>query len=306
MQDMEREAKEERYRYLDVSRKDQRWNLFLNAAGRILHRSPGTPDRGHPAPYYYQWNDGRTLPGYGIAYVTQGQGEFETEEAGLQTIRSGTMFLLFPEVWHRYRPSPETGWSYHWLHCDGSYMQHLVHNKLITPKDPILKIGLNGQLLRSFLTLQERVANDPPGLQQLAAGNVIEILGSALASSPKREMEDELQAIVFAAKATLEQQIGEPIELKGLASSFGISYDYFRRIFREQIGIAPYQFYLNLRLDRAKELLCSTDMTIQEIALALQFDTQNYFARIFRKKTGMSPTKWRAVSRESLPNTNHL
>src|SRR5690606_1488816 len=211
-------------------------------------------------------------------------------------LETGAVFMLFPGVWHRYRPMAETGWSYHWAHFDGEYTQHLVQNELISPNRPILDVGLNGQVLRPFLSLIESVQSSPPGLQQLAAAKIIEILGSVLSAPPPTAIGDELKAILRSAREVIEQQAHGSVDLRQLASSFGLSYSYFRNTFRDYVGVSPYQFYLNLRLERAKELLCCTDMTIQEIAMSLEFDNQNYFSRLFRKKTGQTPSDWRSNS----------
>ena len=81
--------------------------------------------------------------------------------------------------------------------------------------------------------------------------------------------------------------------MKELAGSLGISYDYFRHIFKQQMGMAPYQYHLQLRINRAKELLHGTNMTTKDIAFALQFEAPYHFSRLFKQKTGMTPTEWR-------------
>ena len=57
----------------------------------------------------------------------------------------------------------------------------------------------------------------------------------------------------------------------------------------------PAQFMLELRVERAKELLAFTDKSIAEIAEASGFSDQNYFARIFKRFTDISPTQYRRM-----------
>jgi len=72
---------------------------------------------------------------------------------------------------------------------------------------------------------------------------------------------------------------------------------HFTRVFKQTTGLPPVQFILGIRIDRAKELLDFTDMSIAEIAEASGFRDQNYFARIFKKITGMSPSQYRHVGK---------
>jgi len=294
---MRRVAREERFRYLPVSRRDRLWELYLTATGRIVHRLPGDPDRGHPSPYYYTWENGRVLSEFGVSYITQGGGEFESETTGPRRINAGTVILIFPDVWHRYRPSASTGWTNYWIHFGGAYAERLMRRGLISPEHPILETGVSDQILRPYLALFERIELESPALQQLAAANILEILGSALAAARSREEGGRLDSIVREAKSVLAEHVEEFVDLKDLAESLGLSYDYFRHIFKEQAGMAPYQYHLQLRINRAKELLHGTDMTTKDIALALQFEAPYHFSRIFKQKTGMTPTQWRRGTR---------
>ncbi|MBN1911274.1 MAG: AraC family transcriptional regulator [Pirellulales bacterium] len=294
---MRRIARDERFRYVPVSRRDRLWDLYLTATGRIVHRMPGDPDRGHPSPYYYTWENGRVLPEFGISYITQGGGEFESETIGRHRVEAGTIILLFPDVWHRYRPAEGTGWTNYWVHFAGAYAERLIRRNLISPERPILETGLSDQILRPFLALFERVELETAGLQQLAAANILEILGSALAAVRSREEGGKLDSIVRQTKSYLAEHVEEFVDMKGLAELLGLSYDYFRHIFKEQTGIAPYQYHLQLRINRAKELLYGTDMATKDIAMTLQFEAPYHFSRIFKKKTGMTPTEWRQGTR---------
>src|SRR3546814_3790076 len=65
----------------------------------------------HPGEYLFNWNKGRILNGFYIVYIAQGRGVFESESTPAVTVREGTCFMLFPNVWHRYQPDPVQGWQ---------------------------------------------------------------------------------------------------------------------------------------------------------------------------------------------------
>ncbi|MDC7240512.1 MAG: helix-turn-helix transcriptional regulator, partial [Spirochaetales bacterium] len=65
-----------------------------------------------------------------------------------------------------------------------------------------------------------------------------------------------------------------------------------QNIFKEYTGMTPYQYYLNLKINKAKEWLDYGIYSVKEISYRLSFKDQCYFSRLFTKKTGISPSRW--------------
>jgi len=293
---MRRIAKEEFFRYFPISDRQRVWDLYVAGVGRIVRAYRGSPDRGHPSPYYYVWETGRVLDQFGLIYITQGQGEFESAVTRRTVVDAGTVFVLMPGVWHRYRPCEQVCWSYYWVHVGGAYLDRLVERGVLCPERPIFKTGLQQNLLRSYVSLVDRARAEPPGFQQMMCGNILEILGVALASEGGQPDSERLGAMVRQATVLLEQRLDEDVDLRQLAASLDVSYDGFRHAFKRHTGMAPHQYLLQLRIHRAQELLCGTDLTVRRIAASLGFKDPYYFSRAFRKMTGRSPHRWRVES----------
>lgn len=77
------------------------------------------------------------------------------------------------------------------------------------------------------------------------------------------------------------------------AEQFHLTPSYFGDVVRREMGITPQAFLQTKLIDRAKSLLASQELTINEIAEELGFSYPNHFARLFRLKTGMSPSAFR-------------
>ena len=77
------------------------------------------------------------------------------------------------------------------------------------------------------------------------------------------------------------------------AEQFHLTPSYFGDIVRREMGITPQAFLQTKLIDRAKSLLASQELTINEIAEELGFSYPNHFARLFRQKTGMSSSAFR-------------
>lgn len=87
--------------------------------------------------------------------------------------------------------------------------------------------------------------------------------------------------------------LASPPSAAELASACCLSESRFTHLFREATGRSLKEFIATMRIDRAKSLLTSTDMSVREIAEMIGYDDQNYFSRIFRRAIGLSPTDYR-------------
>lgn len=93
--------------------------------------------------------------------------------------------------------------------------------------------------------------------------------------------------------ALMEANIEEPLSLDELAHLAGMSQRHVQRMFREALGCTPSQYYLDLRLRRARELLLQTGMSITSITVACGFQSPCHFSKAYRALFGQSPSSER-------------
>jgi len=99
---------------------------------------------------------------------------------------------------------------------------------------------------------------------------------------------------IHRARAWIEQRVGEgSVDFKEIASSVCMSYDNFRRKFKHQSGLSPNQYFIKLKIEKAKESLVFSALEIKEIAETLGFSDPYYFSRVFKEWEGMSPVRYR-------------
>ena len=91
----------------------------------------------------------------------------------------------------------------------------------------------------------------------------------------------------------VEANLDTDIRLDRLAELCGRSTEYFVRLFKATNGISPYQYVLNVRVERARTLLGDETRSIADIALACGFSHQEHFTRMFRRFTGVTPGRYR-------------
>ena len=85
----------------------------------------------------------------------------------------------------------------------------------------------------------------------------------------------------------------QKLNLEDLAQNCGYSYDYFRHQFQRRTGYSPQQYMIQIRMDKAKELLKNTSMSCTQIAYYCGFSDGAQFSTMFRKKYGISPRSYR-------------
>jgi AraC family transcriptional regulator len=186
---------------------------------------------------------------------------------------------------------------------------------------PILLNQTTQELMQREIELIPQFAIDDPIIQQLALALKTEIqtgcmsgklygesLGTALAarlvqnyavSKPSFEFkasslpQSQLKRVIDYMKANLAQDLS----ILDLATLTGMSESHFSRSFKRSVGIAPYQYLMQQRVERAKQLLekrCSRGeapptIAISTIALDCGFANQTHLTKVFRQMTGITP-----------------
>ncbi len=280
--------------YLTVGKKDIAWGMHVVNAGftKIPPHTTYPPGK-HPDDHYFTWDRGRVLTEYQIIYITRGTGVFETEKQ-MKTIQEGSIILLFPGIWHRYQPDPETGWDEYWIGFNGRYAQHIMQDNFFSSKHPVLPIGQDEDLLRQFLQVFENVQEANIGYQQVISAATIQLLANIYAATKRKGFEDQkAENIIKTVKCHLLENISHEVDMTALAEELHVSYSWLRKTFKYFTGLSPHQYHLQLRIQQSRHLLVATSKTIKEIAFLTGFDSQYYFSRIFKQKTGLNPSDFR-------------
>jgi AraC family transcriptional regulator len=92
----------------------------------------------------------------------------------------------------------------------------------------------------------------------------------------------------------IHEHLDREIKLEELAQLTGISQFHFSRLFKQSMGVSPHQYLLQQRVERAKQLLKNSKLTIAEIALQCGFNSQSHLGKQFRQLTGLTPKAYRA------------
>lgn len=283
-------------RYLPVNPEALRWEIHCNDAG-YSQVPPGAHyplvPEDHPAEYAATVATGRILQEFQVIYITGGRGYFECERMGRHRVTAGDMMMLFPGVRHAYRPSRETGWHEYWAGFSGEHAYRLWHNRLFTPEKAVHHIGLNQEIIADYEQIVRLCRQQTPGFQVRLGALVLQLLAHLHATETSSKTDAGDSERVEQARAVMHNHLDRGIEVHEIADEVGVGYSHLLEIFRKYTGLTPYQYFLQLRVHRAKGLLQHPGVSVKEVAAQMNFENQYYFSRIFKKKTGITPSEWR-------------
>lgn len=94
------------------------------------------------------------------------------------------------------------------------------------------------------------------------------------------------------------------ISLADVSHEFSYSREYLARYFKKHMGMTMQQYIYNLKLSKAKELLCESDKTVREIAETLGFQDEKYFMKLFKRMEDTTPRQYRNAYNRTHMNTN--
>ncbi|MBY5766311.1 AraC family transcriptional regulator [Rhizobium leguminosarum] len=286
-----RQMTENYFVYMPDNRISAAWGCTAVSTGYsvIAPHSDYPPSR-HPDDHHFSWSRGRILQAYQVVLISAGNGKLEFGNLRRQVrVTEGSIFLLFPGVWHRFAPDRRTGWTEHWIECRGTAFDFAVDAGLLHVERPLNPAS--DEIIHVFAAIHDLARQDPV-LHQL----VISTLGLQLLALLCRP--DDLATgagarLVDRARMILMERCGTSQSVEDLAAEMGVSYPYFRRLFREQTGMSAKQYQMNVRVQRARDFLVNTDKSVKEIAGLLGFHSAFHFSSQFKNAVGCAPTEYR-------------
>ena len=89
--------------------------------------------------------------------------------------------------------------------------------------------------------------------------------------------------------AYIHDRLSEPISIADIAQQLHLSQYYFCRLFKQSTGLSPYQYLIQQRVERAKQILLQGNMSIAEVAIAVGFSDQSQLTHHFKRRLGITP-----------------
>lgn len=116
---------------------------------------------------------------------------------------------------------------------------------------------------------------------------------SAACRDVVQSKEKQSSSSVERAKAYIAERYNKDISLDDVSKEVDISPYYFSKLFKEETGENFIEYLTAVRINRAKQLIAGSDMSMKEICTEVGYSDPNYFSRIFKKNVGVTPTEYK-------------
>ena len=235
-----------------------------------------------------------------FVYLVRGCITYEVNKASYR-LNGGDIFITFPHEVHGTGQVPQERGTLYWigidmegtgqgfLGCRDIQMTHFltalrnIKNRHFRG-EPVLQ-NIFDRFIEAMLStlLYNRI---------IARSALIEFLAQILRFENRTGVAN-ISSPILHCVAFIEKHIEEQLQLVQLAAVAHLSLPCFKQRFRKEMGIAPYDFILRRKIDRAKELLNEPARNITDVAFQLGFSSSQHFATIFKKITSQTPTQFK-------------
>lgn len=229
------------------------------------------------------------FPHYAFILLLRGDGSFTDSEGNTHILTPGSIFQRLPGKAHSNRVSPESGWLEFWIAL-GAPLYRTLKELRALPREEALHLSPEKCSPQSYSELLHELSRAEHRELPLLLHRLMGLLFSLF-----HEAQSDYAAgsVVARAVGLIETDPAARRKLPEIAEELGSSYASLRRRFKSETGISLIQYRINVRLNRARELLAKRDRSIGEIAEILGYPDQFSFSKQFRRHLGYSPREYR-------------
>ena len=294
------ESDNDTFAYLPVPEIVTRLGLYVTGAGTdVVPSGADYPRQSHPELYDFSWNAGRVLPEFQFLFIAEGNGEFESRETGLVDVTSGTFVMLFPDVWHRYRPNPDSGWTEYWISLGGDLLFQWHQRGLFHARRPLTKLRQPEKTVQQYRDIIDFVVKHPEQDAPILTAHAMAIIASALEQAQTTEslsIDDSKRCndpLVIESLRVIWNNSHQRVSVDMIAKQVGVTRRTLERHFKKHLGRTLLQELVACRIQRAKRLLCETHVPIKYVAYAAGFSSLSNLCKVFRREVGITPGDYR-------------
>jgi AraC family transcriptional regulator of arabinose operon len=213
-------------------------------------------------------------------------------------LREGQMFVTKPGEKAWYRADEKEPWEYYWMAFDGKLAEQYVisagFEKGVNWRDCHLDYRRYKGLVKYVLDKPEMsLAND---IHRLAI--LLEYIAAAvedyqvISQGDHRLKTDYTDSYVEYAVNYIHANFATA-KVSDVAHYIGIHRSYLTSIFRKKLGVSPQEFLMQVKLDKAKQLLLDSQAPVQEVSQMVGYENPLTFSKSFKNRYGLSPKAYR-------------
>ncbi|NYT66830.1 helix-turn-helix domain-containing protein [Alcaligenaceae bacterium] len=228
-----------------------------------------------------------------LLYCMGGEGCVQVNGV-VHPVTKGSLIMLPKGVAHSYGASLQQPWTMYWIHFSGldvaAFWQHLG----FCEERPVSSIGLAPRFTSDFQILMQIGTTDFLENSLVYGANLLRQMLSLVRVMQHQNIESRSRFSLDAIHELMYESLHMDLDLDMLAQAANMSRAAFCRRYKTVTGTSPYKHYLYLKMERACQLLGTTDQSVARVAELMGYSDTYYFSRIFRNMMGMPPSQYRA------------
>lgn len=217
-------------------------------------------------------------------------------EHGMEEAHAGDCFIKSPEF-IEYHYTPEhcgEGFINDWLHVKSDDLGDLLErlqlpvNTIIRTQHPELMRGSAQKIINEKRNL---LPYSGEYIHNLVESILIKMARAAVESngSGSRKYEEELLRL----RLELQNHLSRPWSIQEMAEVVGLSSSRLSVLYKRRFGLSPNEDLIQMRIDKSKILLLSTNLKLQHISQLCGFKNEYYFSRVFKERENITPGAYR-------------
>ena len=232
---------------------------------------------------------------YIVHFVISGKGRYTVNDA-THHLGAGDFFLIRPNELVDYEADAEDPWEYYWIGFSGNKVKEILHTNGIGATDYIGQVGAKEELRGKFAHfMQSDFFDDSQKLANQAL--FCDIFSFFKIHNEAMRMDIRISRTKKYSEAFLlyveNNYYREDLTIEEIAKSMYLHPSYFSQVIKEELGLAALK-YLNLyRMNKAGQLLKTTELSVEEIATAVGYQNRHSFSRAFKNRFHSSPTRYK-------------
>ena len=235
-------------------------------------------------------------PNYVIHFVLSGKGIFSIEGKKYE-LEAGNGFLIPPGELAFYQADELDPWTYIWVGFSGNKALECINRIGLSSHAPIFRSEEHEALYACVKDMMEHntygVANELRRIGQL------HVFLSMVAKENSLKEVEKGNLYVKRAIEYIQGNYHIPIKVTDVADYVCINRSYLYSLFQEELEMSPRQFLSRYRITKAAELLLTSSLPVESIALSTGYNDAFVFTKAFKQLTGMSPTVYRKEKKKA-------
>ncbi|ACT93099.1 AraC family transcriptional regulator [Dyadobacter fermentans] len=235
-----------------------------------------------------------------LIYCIQGKGHYVIGDKKFEV--SANQFILLPatDQYIRYWADHDDPWTIYWVHFTGAGIDNFNQSLQIAPQKGPVDILFNEKTLDIWHRIYQSLEMGY-SLENLANATMCLHYFTAMFLFPEKHLTTEgteKTDLITETITHMRLNLDQKLSVEDMARQHQLSCSHFSMLFRKGTGMAPVDYFIHLKMQKACQLIYANEGKIKEIAMSLGYDDPFYFSRVFKKNMGQSPEQYKLTAKK--------